>query len=142
MGYGNTARPRTQHTQEGGATGGEARLGQWITLEAAIEEGYEFSPFVVEGIGPRRVGTVYRCGYWGTVDTVVGVHVKIDRVFIDDEGTRAIRAASFQISEYNSDDTRIRRHCTGWHYDRRNEVLIGPPRLRQWEGLDIRTREV
>ncbi|WP_043736017.1 hypothetical protein [Nocardia asiatica] len=66
---------------------------------------------VVEGIGPRRVGGVYRSYDTGSVDTVV-----------------AIETAAFDMPwaiTVRGEDGVLRRHCTAW--DQRNEILRQPP---------------
>lgn len=120
-------------------------VGKWMPLEEAFAKGYTFGEGVLDEIGPRRVGTVYRCGYWGTVNTVTSVYVRYDWVVIYAEEsvieadqvpveykqtTWALRVCGWEVIEYNSEDFRDRRHMTSWQYDRGNRVLAGPGDIR------------
>jgi hypothetical protein len=98
---------------------------EWITLEQAIDEGLRLG-HVLAAIGPRRVGTVYLCGYWHTVNTVTGVMVKVGHVWSRRRGRMITRAVSWEITEYSGDDVRDRNHCTSWEYGRGNKILAGP----------------
>lgn len=114
---------------QGGAVGDECPpRDQWITLDEAIYQGLRLD-FVAHGIGPRRVGTVYRGGYWGDVSTVTKIMVKVGKVRRRDRFVTA--AVSWEITEYHANDVRDRTHMTSWHYPedlhgRPDQVLIGP----------------
>ncbi|MFD5451604.1 MULTISPECIES: hypothetical protein [Streptomyces] len=102
----------------------------WLTLDEADWQGLRIPAWVWAAIGPRRVGTVYRSGYWGTVNTVTAVRVKVGRIRL--RGGRMVPAAvSYEITEYDGDDVRDRSHMTAWHYPvdlhgRPDVVLQGP----------------
>lgn len=101
---------------------------EWITLEQAEEEGLRLA-YVRAAIGPRRTGTLYYGAYWGDVNNVIAVHVKVGTV--RNRHGRMVRAAvHWQITERSVGETRVRRHCTSWDYDRRNYVLYGPADTR------------
>ncbi|GAA2417950.1 hypothetical protein ACFPFX_04740 [Streptomyces mauvecolor] len=59
-------------------------------------------------VGPREVGKVYLCGYWGETYTVLGIQY----------GTEAARAAIGWDSGWSitvvGDDEIVRTHCTSW----------------------------
>ena len=85
----------------------------WISLDQAREEGIDLT-YVADSIGPRERGVAYLNGYWGDVNTVHGVFVRVG------EG----RADSWSVAEESaSDGGRVRWHCTSWGSDRGNRVL-------------------
>jgi len=91
---------------------------EWITLEDAEREGLDLS-YVSDGIGPRRVGTVYYGAYWETVNTVTGVSVCVE----------SGRVVGWRVSEYGGEyggSPCVRTHFTSWAYDRGNKILHGP----------------
>ena len=93
---------------------------EWITLAEARERGIPLD-WVADGIGPRERGMVYRSGYWGTVNTVHDVFVKIAP---EDRDPRKFYAVWWSVAEESADDHgRIRSHCTSWAYDVRNQPL-------------------
>ncbi|MEU4066650.1 hypothetical protein AB0F25_30430 [Streptomyces wedmorensis] len=108
-----------------GATGDECPpCPEWMDLEEAQWQGLRGINSVMAAIGPRRVGTVYRSGYWGDVSTVVSVKVRVG--LVKRFGREVVAAVGWQITEYNADDVRDRTHFTSWEYDRYNVVLHGP----------------
>lgn len=99
---------------------------EWMTLASARAEGVDLS-WVADGIGPRERGTVYYGAYWGTVNTVHQVFVKVVAVGRDSVTgqPRPRRATYWEIVEQSQrDNGRTRRHCTSWEYDRRNQPLF------------------
>lgn len=121
----------TSEEYQGRATGDECPpRDQWITLEEAIYQGLRLRE-VMHSIGPRRVGTVYRSGYWGDINTVTSVMVRAARVWSERRGRYITRAVSWEVTEYHERDVVDRTHCTSWHhpddlYGRPDQVLHGP----------------
>ncbi|MFE0472594.1 hypothetical protein ACFW2V_13365 [Streptomyces sp. NPDC058947] len=78
----------------------------------------------VYSVGPLRRGVVYRSGYWGTVNTVHDVFVRV-QAMRDKRGRFAGRVAcGFLVAEENDSDTRVRVHSTAWAYGRGNAPLF------------------
>lgn len=99
---------------------------EWVTLEDAREHGIPLD-YVADGIGPRVRGMVYRGGYCNGVNTVHGVFVCVESGARDRVTGRFLprRAVSWEVAEESADDHgRIRRHCTSWQYEQRNQPLF------------------
>lgn len=117
-----------QEKSEGRATGDECpQRDQWITLDEAIESGLRLD-YVMDAIGPRRVGTVYLCGYWRTINTVTSVMVRVGK--IERNGRLIPAVVGWQITEHNVEDAIDRNHMTSWEYGHGNAVLCGPGDIR------------
>lgn len=102
-------------------------MAEWITLDQARDQGLDLA-WVADSIGPRRAGLVYLNHYWGTVNTVTGVMVRVERV--RDKRGRFVRAVcGWNVTEYAPDDVRDRTHMTSWQYGR-NTLLCGPGDIR------------
>ncbi len=99
---------------------------EWMTLADAEAAGIPLD-HVRDGIGPRARGMVYRGGYANDVSTVHEVFVEI-RQGDRDYATGAflpVRAAYWLVAEESADDYgRVRRHCTSWTYNDRNQPLF------------------
>lgn len=67
--------------------------GEWITLDEAERRELDLS-LVADSIGPRRAGTVYLNGYWGTVDTVTRVMVKVYQIRDTHTPVRRVRKSA------------------------------------------------
>lgn len=102
--------------------------GEWVTLEEAERRSLPMG-HTLAGIGPRRPGMIYRSGYWGDVNTVLAVHVKVDDVPLRSMRTGKA-AVHWEVTERTEGEKRIRRHCTSWEYDARNAILPGPADMR------------
>lgn len=102
---------------------------EWITLEDAERQGLSLAR-VSDAIGPRRAGTLYYGGYWQNVNTVLSVHVKVERVRNARTGRYVRKVTHWEVAERDTEESRIRRHCTSWEYDTRNHVLHGPTDTR------------
>lgn len=75
-------------------------------------------------VGPLRRGVVYWNGYWGTVNTVHDVFVRVLPVR-DGRGRFMGRlACGFLVAEQNDSDAQVRVHSTAWEYGRGNEPLF------------------
>lgn len=92
----------------------------WMSLADAETAGIDLS-YVLAAIGPRRPGTLYYGAYWGDMNQVVDVRVRV---------TGDV-ATWWEVSEYTVGQSRIRSHCTSWEYDRGNRVHHGPGDLRR-----------
>lgn len=102
---------------------------EWLTLTDAVAAGIDVT-HVRDAVGPRVRGMVYLGGYWGTVSTVHDVFVCIAPAVRDPDTGRFTRrrAVWWEVAEESAaDHGRIRRHCTSWEYDRRNEPLFMIP---------------
>lgn len=98
--------------------------GTWMTVEQATRELVNLD-YVRSSLGPLVRGIVYRSGYWGLVSTVHGVFVDVRPAGRDGGGNYLPRrAVGWQVAEEDATDNgRVRRHMTSWHYDRNNRVL-------------------
>jgi hypothetical protein len=102
------------------------RDSEWMTLDAARAAGIKLD-HVTPGIGPRVRGMVYLGAYWGSVNTVHEVFVKVVPPGRDPETGRFTprRAVWWEVAEESANDHgRVRRHCTSWEYDKRNQPLF------------------
>ena len=98
----------------------------WMPLADAAAAGIALDN-VMDGIGPRVAGMVYRGGYCNGVNTVHGVFVGVAPADRDPETGqfRPRRAVWWEVAEESADDRgRIRRHMTSWQYERRNQPLF------------------
>lgn len=115
-----------------GVRGNPAAGESWMRLADARTARVSLD-YVTDGIGPRERGMVYRGGYCNTVNTVHDVFVLVVPPDRDPETGRfrPARAIWWEVAEESHDDHgRVRRHCTSWAYDRRQNqplFMIGTP---------------
>lgn len=114
-------------TLRGGGSGHWDREGRrWMTLADAQAAGIELG-YVRENIGPRVRGMVYIGGYCHTVNTVHEVFVCVETGARDRVSGKFLprRAVWWEVAEESADDHgRIRKHCTSWTFERRNQPLF------------------